>query len=524
MVLLWLLAAGAGAFVVAPPPRAPRLLGATSVGEEWASRARFEGRRDGDPDVAAAASCRTAMEGLKPALEGVWASGPPLLLRAGEFAGWFGFEALEGACGRGEVGEAGRGVVGAGGSWHMRRVGAKGIPVAWPLIDECLGTHSTVVLNSADARCPRLAALSLAALDAFGLPACLNLYATGAGTRVSAPPHVDKQRVLVLQTEGAKHWRVFAPPDPRAKPASDPLARGKGDDFIAPTELEEPPLVDVVLRPGDVLYVPAGFPHTTATTLEPSLHLTLGLDTHVWGLDPVSARRGALRRAGLPDKLRPELDLEPDVYWGCARGTPPIGWWGTGGLAEFLASAARLMEPGRWTSDSEASAALDAPAVARRLEAHARTLVDIQTALYVDALYRGGGGGPRNVPFEARVAAYYAKMEAAHLDLLKWYDDEGRNDDAAWRPGDAVQALMQGTDDQWFDAVVVDAAHLDATFDVVFFDGELQRAVPADRIRRPRKTTTGGGGVTKKKKSGGFAAAPKKKPKPKSSSSSSRRR
>jgi hypothetical protein len=45
----------------------------------------------------------------------------------------------------------------------------------------------------------QLASVSLAALDAFGLPNCLNLYLTAAGTRTSAPPHTDKQDVFVLQ-------------------------------------------------------------------------------------------------------------------------------------------------------------------------------------------------------------------------------------------------------------------------------------------------------------------------------------
>jgi len=45
----------------------------------------------------------------------------------------------------------------------------------------------------------QLASVSLAALDAFGLPNCLNLYLTAAGMRTSAPPHTDKQDVFVLQ-------------------------------------------------------------------------------------------------------------------------------------------------------------------------------------------------------------------------------------------------------------------------------------------------------------------------------------
>ena len=57
----------------------------------------------------------------------------------------------------------------------------------------------TVVFNSAGGLIPKLAAFSLAALDAFELPNCLNLYLTGRGVATSAPPHTDKQDVFVLQ-------------------------------------------------------------------------------------------------------------------------------------------------------------------------------------------------------------------------------------------------------------------------------------------------------------------------------------
>ena len=39
---------------------------------------------------------------------------------------------------------------------------------------------------------------------------------------------------------------------------------GKSKDTLSLSELKEP-LIDVVMRPGQILYVPAGFPHTTGT-------------------------------------------------------------------------------------------------------------------------------------------------------------------------------------------------------------------------------------------------------------------
>ena len=93
------------------------------------------------------------------------------------------------------------------------------------------------------------------------------MYVTAKGMRTSAPPHTDRQDVLVVQMEGAKRWRVFTPPaDGGVKPNADPFARGKGEDSLPLHTLLEGKegrlgtelLMDVVLREGDILYIPAG--------------------------------------------------------------------------------------------------------------------------------------------------------------------------------------------------------------------------------------------------------------------------
>ena len=137
----------------------------------------------------------------------------------------------------------------------------------------------------------------------------------------------------MLQTAGSKHWRVFEPPPPAQKPSADPLARGKAHDALPLSELG-PPLIDAVLQPGSVLYIPAGWPHTTDTVHddehsnahsgagvsnppavpEDSVHLTVGLDTHIWGLDYASARKGMLARAKEVDGLQ-VTELAADPHW-----------------------------------------------------------------------------------------------------------------------------------------------------------------------------------------------------------------
>lgn len=182
----------------------------------------------------------------------------------------------------------------------------------------------TIIFNNIGAHIPHLASATLASTDALSLPGALNMYVTARGMRTSAPPHTDRQDVLVVQTEGAKRWRVFAPPtDGHVKPDADPFARGKGEDSLPLHVLLEGTegrlgtelLMDVVLREGDVLFIPAGFPHTTDTVEEvvegstadydTSVHLTFNIDTHVWDLDNLSVRNAALKRGGRKDVLAP---------------------------------------------------------------------------------------------------------------------------------------------------------------------------------------------------------------------------
>lgn len=176
----------------------------------------------------------------------------------------------------------------------------------------------TVIFNAAGAHIPKLAGICLAACDATSLPCALNMYITASGKRTSAPPHTDKQDVCVIQTQGCKAWKVFAIPDPSIKPNSDIFARGKGEDNLPLHTLKETSelLLETTIYPGDILFIPAGFPHTTSTIAdaanhendvtrndngqhdETSVHLTLGIDHHIWELDYLSVIRLAYRRAG----------------------------------------------------------------------------------------------------------------------------------------------------------------------------------------------------------------------------------
>jgi hypothetical protein len=158
--------------------------------------------------------------------------------------------------------EAGRGTLEGGqGGWNMAAVSTprgssfEDAKLRFSDVQVAMTKASgTVVFNSAGGVIPPLAGVCLQTMDAFEMPAAINMYLTSPGQRLSAPPHTDKQDVIVLQTQGRKHWRIFSPPAPSLQPKADPYTRGKAKDVLKMEELG-PPLLDAVLEPGQLLYV-----------------------------------------------------------------------------------------------------------------------------------------------------------------------------------------------------------------------------------------------------------------------------
>jgi ribosomal protein L16 Arg81 hydroxylase len=92
--------------------------------------------------------------------------------------------------------------------------------------------------------------------------------------------HFDRQNVFMMQVDGEKHWTFGKRSAFPAAPLSIPTALLEAPDvkplgILPPAETD---LEQVVLRPGDVLYLPPGAWHEGRTTDHHSLHYTLTFD------------------------------------------------------------------------------------------------------------------------------------------------------------------------------------------------------------------------------------------------------
>jgi quercetin dioxygenase-like cupin family protein len=78
------------------------------------------------------------------------------------------------------------------------------------------------------------------------------------------PLHYDDYDIIVLQMAGTKRWRVYD---------SGAVAESKG--HLAQTPPQTPPMLDVILHPGDLTYLPAGLWHECENGPQLSLHVGL---------------------------------------------------------------------------------------------------------------------------------------------------------------------------------------------------------------------------------------------------------
>lgn len=91
------------------------------------------------------------------------------------------------------------------------------------------------------------------------LMVCLSMPHGGVG------PHIDQYDVFIIQGMGKRHWQVGAKGDYQEANLDSGLRQITGFE----------PIIDDILLPGDILYIPPGFPHQ-GTSIELSLSYSMG--------------------------------------------------------------------------------------------------------------------------------------------------------------------------------------------------------------------------------------------------------
>jgi bifunctional lysine-specific demethylase and histidyl-hydroxylase NO66 len=163
---------------------------------------------------------------------------------------------------------------------------------------------TTIVLQALHRIWPPLIDFAAALTADLGHPVQINAYVTPPSSR-GFSAHYDIHDVFVLQLAGEKRWLIHEPSFEaplRSQPWTD------RQETVA-RAAEQPPLLDVVLRPGDALYLPRGFIHAAEALGDVSAHLTVGI--HVITRHAVVQELAALAADDVEFRRSLPLGLDP---------------------------------------------------------------------------------------------------------------------------------------------------------------------------------------------------------------------
>jgi len=122
--------------------------------------------------------------------------------------------------------------------------------------------------------------------------------------------HFDTMCVFAIQIEGEKSWNIYRGrvKEPMAIPGASP-----GDFSREQHDQQKGPVAEqIVMRPGDVLYLPRGLYHDALATDTASLHLSFGA-TYLAGFSAVSLLIQEMRREEFFRKRLPHFDDSEDL-------------------------------------------------------------------------------------------------------------------------------------------------------------------------------------------------------------------
>lgn len=170
---------------------------------------------------------------------------------------------------------------------------------------ELFADGCTLVLQGMHRVWPPLVDFGGALSEELGHPVQVNAYVTPPQSR-GFSAHYDTHDVFVLQVAGDKRWVIHEPV------VTDPLPEDmwtRHADAVAAAHRDRTPALDVVLGPGDALYLPRGWLHSAEAQGSVSAHLTVGVH-------PVTRHQvdlALLAEAAAEPALRASLPLGVDL-------------------------------------------------------------------------------------------------------------------------------------------------------------------------------------------------------------------
>jgi lysine-specific demethylase/histidyl-hydroxylase NO66 len=145
-------------------------------------------------------------------------------------------------------------------------------------VDVFLSTGASLIANDIQALTPRLRDLAAVLSRTFAAKVGANAYLSFGGVRAFAT-HFDPHEVFAVQIDGEKVWRLY---ESRAdNPVDFPVPDDQLPAWFQRTRGK--PMLDVHMKPGDVLYLPRGWYHDALAEPGASLHVT-------WSITPLYGR------------------------------------------------------------------------------------------------------------------------------------------------------------------------------------------------------------------------------------------
>lgn len=168
---------------------------------------------------------------------------------------------------------------------------------------------------------PNIRKLNASIQEYFHCMTGANVYLTPPNSQGFAP-HYDDIEAFVLQVEGKKIWRLYAP-----RTQNDMLARVSSGNF-KPEEIGEP-ILEKTLEAGDLMYFPRGTIHEARTVPgSHSLHITLSVYQ--------KTSFGDLLEILLPQALQTAIDSDIEFRRGL-----PLNIWREFGLVNSSTESRR---------------------------------------------------------------------------------------------------------------------------------------------------------------------------------------